>query len=64
MNKILPWVAGLVSGDKEAYEYLASSIAKSSEPDALLAMMRAAGFSKSYCRQLTFGIVTIYVGVK
>ncbi len=64
LNKILPWVAGLVSGDKEAYEYLASSIAQFYEPEALLSMMRAAGFGKSYCRQLTFGIVTIYVGVK
>jgi len=64
LNKILPWVAGLVSGDKEAYEYLASSIAQFYEPEALLSMMRAAGFIRAYCRQLTFGIVTIYVGVK
>jgi len=64
LNKILPSVAGLVSGDKEAYDYLASSIAKFYDPDKLLAMMRAAGFSKAYCRQLTFGIVTVYVGVK
>jgi demethylmenaquinone methyltransferase/2-methoxy-6-polyprenyl-1,4-benzoquinol methylase len=64
LNTILPWVAGLVSGDKEAYDYLASSIAQFYEPAALLAMMREAGFSKAYCRQLTFGIVTIYVGVK
>jgi len=64
LNKILPTVAGLVSGDKEAYEYLASSIAQFYEPNVLLTMMREAGFAKSYCRQLTFGIVTIYVGVK
>ena len=64
LNTILPTVAGLVSGDKEAYEYLASSIAQFYEPAVLLTMMREAGFAKSYCRQLTFGIVTIYVGVK
>lgn len=64
LNKILPTVAGLVSGDKEAYEYLASSIAQFYEPKVLLGMMKEAGFSKVYCRQLTFGIVTIYVGVK
>jgi len=64
LNTILPAVAGLVSGDKEAYEYLASSIAGFYEPATLLKMMREAGFSQSYCRQLTFGIVTIYVGIK
>jgi len=64
LNRVLPLVAGLVSGDKEAYEYLASSIAQFYEPSVLLTMMREAGFAKAYCRQLTFGIVTVYVGVK
>lgn len=64
LNRILPLVAGLVSGDKEAYEYLASSIAQFYEPAALLAMMQEAGFSEVYARKLTFGIVTVYVGVK
>jgi len=64
LNKILPFVAGLVSGDKEAYDYLASSIAKFYEPEELLGMMREAGFKKAYRRKLTFGIVSIYVGIK
>jgi demethylmenaquinone methyltransferase / 2-methoxy-6-polyprenyl-1,4-benzoquinol methylase len=64
LNKVLPKVAGLVSGDKEAYEYLASSIAEFYEPEELLAMISNAGFSRHYCRPLTMGIVTVYVGVK
>jgi len=64
LNKVLPLVAGLVSGDKEAYEYLASSIAKFYDPENFLQMMRQAGFAKTYRRVLTFGIVSIYVGVK
>lgn len=64
LNKVLPKIAGLVSGDKEAYEYLASSIAKFYEPEELLAMMKVAGFSRQYCRPLTMGIVTLYIGVK
>jgi demethylmenaquinone methyltransferase/2-methoxy-6-polyprenyl-1,4-benzoquinol methylase len=64
LNRILPKVAGLVSGDKEAYEYLASSIAKFYEPEELLDMIKEAGFSKQYCIPLTMGIVTIYIGVK
>ena len=64
LNKVLPKVAGLVSGDKEAYEYLASSIADFYEPEELLAMIKDAGFSRQYCRPLTMGIVTIYIGIK
>jgi demethylmenaquinone methyltransferase/2-methoxy-6-polyprenyl-1,4-benzoquinol methylase len=64
LNKVLPWVAGLVSGDKEAYEYLASSIAGFYEPEELLSMMREAGFSQVERKPLSFGIVSIYVGCK
>ncbi|UCD65566.1 MAG: ubiquinone/menaquinone biosynthesis methyltransferase [Deltaproteobacteria bacterium] len=64
LNSVLPKVAGLVSGDKEAYEYLASSIAEFYEPEELLAMIKTAGFKEQYCRPLTMGIVTIYIGIK
>ncbi len=64
LNRILPKVAGLVSGDKEAYEYLAQSIAEFYEPEELLAMIKNAGFSRQYCKPLTMGIVTIYIGIK
>ena len=64
LNRVLPKIAGLVSGDKEAYEYLASSIAEFYEPEELLSMMERAGFARCYCRPLTMGIVTIYIGIK
>ena len=64
LNKVLPRVAGMVSGDKEAYEYLARSIAEFYEPEDLLTMIKKAGFRKQYCRPLTMGIVTIYIGIK
>jgi len=64
LNRVLPKIAGMVSGDKEAYEYLASSIAKFYEPTELLTMMEKAGFTRNYCRPLTMGIVTLYIGVK
>jgi len=64
LNRVLPKIAGLVSGDREAYEYLASSIAQFYEPEELLSMMNQAGFVKNYCRPLTMGIVTLYVGIK
>lgn len=64
LNKILPKIAGVVSGDQEAYEYLASSIAAFYEPGELKNMMQGAGFKTIESKQLTFGIVTLYIGVK
>jgi len=64
LNRVLPRIAGLLSGDQEAYEYLASSIAAFYEPEELMAMMREAGFHRVSCRPLTFGIVTLYRGDK
>jgi demethylmenaquinone methyltransferase / 2-methoxy-6-polyprenyl-1,4-benzoquinol methylase len=64
LNHVLPAVAGLISGDKEAYQYLASSIAGFYEPEELLTMMREAGFATVKRKALTFGIVSIYIGVK
>ena len=64
LNRILPAVAGMISGDKEAYEYLASSIAAFYEPADLMALMLEAGFASVSRIPLTFGIVSIYVGVK
>lgn len=64
LNRVLPAVAGCISGDKEAYQYLASSIAAFYEPEELMAMMREAGFSQVTRIPLTFGIVSIYRGIK
>lgn len=64
LNRILPRVAGAVSGDRDAYEYLASSIAAFYEPRELMAMMQRAGFATISRRPLTLGIVTVYIGVK
>lgn len=64
LNRVLPRIAGLVSGDKEAYDYLASSIAAFYEPSELMGMMKEAGFVEVRRRPLTFGVVSIYIGVK
>ncbi len=64
LNRLLPKVAGLISGDTEAYSYLASSIAAFYEPEELFALMREAGFTKVSRIPLTFGIVSIYQGEK
>jgi demethylmenaquinone methyltransferase/2-methoxy-6-polyprenyl-1,4-benzoquinol methylase len=64
LNKVLPQIAGVISGDKEAYEYLASSIAAFYKPEELMDMMKKVGFRSVHCRPLTFGVVTVYIGIK
>jgi demethylmenaquinone methyltransferase/2-methoxy-6-polyprenyl-1,4-benzoquinol methylase len=62
-TRVLPRIGGLVSR-REAYEYLPDSVLSFPEPAEFEAMMRAAGCSSVTSRPLTFGIVTLYVGVR
>ena len=64
LHKILPHIGGLISKDKEAYRYLAQSIEAFYSPKELCAMMQDIGFSNVSSYPLTFGIVTIYTGIK
>jgi len=64
LKRLLPFVGGIVSGDREAYGYLAASIGKFMEPAELAAIMRQAGFRGVRYQALTMGIVTLYVGDK
>jgi demethylmenaquinone methyltransferase/2-methoxy-6-polyprenyl-1,4-benzoquinol methylase len=64
LHHLLPRIASLCAGDRQAYEYLASSIASFYEPEELLTMLRETGFSEVRRRQLSLGIVSIYTGNK
>lgn len=62
--KILPRIGGLVSRDKQAYEYLPASVGEFPAPEAFLEMMAQAGFGKCRARSQSFGIAQIYIGEK
>ena len=64
LNKFLPAVGGLISGDRQAYQYLAESIAAFYAPETLMRMMREAGFSGVRRVPLTWGIASLYIGDK
>ena len=64
LHHIMPCIAGVCTENKEAYKYLAQSIALFYESEELLAMMREAGFTAVERRPLTLGIVSIYLGRK
>ncbi len=61
---ILPWVGGLISGNKEAYKYLPASVLNFPKPDAFLQMMQQAGFSETKQIAYTFGLCRLFIGKK
>ena len=61
---ILPWIGGLVSGDKSAYRYLPASVHAFPAPAAFCAMMQAAGFRSVRHKAFTLGLCRMYVGEK
>lgn len=63
-NNILPVFGKMLSKDDAAYTYLPESVKAFPDGDDFLAELKKAGFTATYKRPLTFGIATIYTGVK
>ena len=61
-TKLLPFVGGLVSGSRRAYEYLPSSVSSFPEQQRLVELMRQAGFDEVRYENLTGGIAALHVG--
>ena len=62
--KILPFIGGLVSGNRGAYEYLPASVLRFPAPDKFMSMMKDAGFDVVEHTSLTMGVCRMYVGKK
>lgn len=60
LRKILPAIAGAITGDRAAYVYLNDSIEKFPGKDALSGEIQAAGYSGVYARSLTGGMVALH----
>lgn len=61
---ILPIIGRLFSKNKMAYTYLPQSVMAFPDGDDFLLLMKNAGFNKCRKKILSFGIVTIYSGIK
>ncbi len=64
LKYILPLVAGIATGDKSAYDYLAGTIENFPTKEALAAELRTAGFDRVDAIGLTFSIVAIHMATK
>ena len=62
--RVLPRLGKLIADDESSYRYLAESIRKHPDQDALKAMMQRAGFAEVQVRNLSAGIVAIHRGYK
>jgi demethylmenaquinone methyltransferase / 2-methoxy-6-polyprenyl-1,4-benzoquinol methylase len=63
-KRILPIVGGLISGDKEAYKYLPSSVEEFDEKIILPELLKNSGFKKITTCNLTFGITQVIIAEK
>jgi len=62
LRRILPNIGKIISGDDEAYRYLAETIREFPDEEKLAAEMRQAGFGDVTYRAMTGGIVFLHAG--
>lgn len=60
-HKILPWIGGLVSRNRSAYEYLPASVDSFPNPDIFSQMIESAGYKMVKRHSQSFGIAQIYI---
>jgi demethylmenaquinone methyltransferase/2-methoxy-6-polyprenyl-1,4-benzoquinol methylase len=63
LRRILPAFAGLITGDRDAYEYLNASIASYPGHEAMTGELTRAGFTSIKVRRMTGGIVALHSGI-
>jgi len=63
-KRILPWVGGLISGNRAAYAYLPESVFQFRYPENYEEIMRGAGLENVSFQRLTGGIASIIGGTK
>lgn len=61
---IAPQAGGMISKNREAYQYLNDSIEAFPEGERFVGIMKEAGFKNVYRKPLTLGVCTIYCGEK
>jgi demethylmenaquinone methyltransferase/2-methoxy-6-polyprenyl-1,4-benzoquinol methylase len=61
-RRLVPWIGGLLSGLRSAYEYLPDSISRFPDQRTLASMMRATGFAEVEFENLSGGIAALHTG--
>jgi demethylmenaquinone methyltransferase/2-methoxy-6-polyprenyl-1,4-benzoquinol methylase len=64
LHRILPRLAGLLTGQRDAYEYLGGSIEAFPAGHGMTDLLESCGFQQTSFTPLTCGVVTLYQGTK
>lgn len=63
-KKVLPVIGKILSGNSGAYRYLPDSVLRFPSPEAFCKLMKKGGFEKVSYKRLTFGVCTLFTGLK
>ncbi|MES2920843.1 MAG: ubiquinone/menaquinone biosynthesis methyltransferase [Verrucomicrobiota bacterium] len=64
LHHVLPHLAGWLTGQKDAYEYLGGSIEQFPSGKGMNDLLESCGFGKTGFTPLTLGVVTVYEGTR
>jgi demethylmenaquinone methyltransferase / 2-methoxy-6-polyprenyl-1,4-benzoquinol methylase len=64
LHRVLPRMAGWLTGQKDAYEYLGGSIEAFPSGSAMTQLLESCGFGDTDATPITLGVVTIYEGTR
>lgn len=64
LNRIIPFLGGVLAGSRDAYTYLPRSTQAFKPPDELAALMTAAGLTQVRYRGFMTGVMSLLVGLK
>lgn len=64
MRRVCPLLVSLFSRNRKAYVYLGDSIQAFPEGERFVAALNKVGYRQTWARAMTFGICSIYTGVK
>lgn len=64
LHHVLPKLAGLLTGQKDAYEYLGDSIEQFPSGKDMTDLLEANGYGSATAMPMTFGVVTAYEALK
>ncbi len=64
LNKVLPKIAGLITGERGAFEYLAGSIDQFPSGEEMCQLIESQGYKDAQVQPLSGGIASIYTAVK
>ena len=62
LHRILPHLAGMLTGQKDAYEYLGGSIEQFPSGKGMTDLLEECGFTETNATPMNFGVVSIYQG--